>query len=104
MPAGQALTHSGFSGTRSAGPTLRSVLVISRIFIPLGQASSHRPQVAQNQGMGDAAISSIRSNSTCRINRRILNPLTPVMGQAELHRPHCSQYLNISMSLNLSAN
>jgi hypothetical protein len=96
--------HSGVSGTRSRGPSARSVRVISKIFIPLGQASSHRPQVAQNQGMGDAAISSIKSSSTYRIKRRMLNPLIPVMGQAELQRPHCSQYLNISIALNLAAN
>jgi hypothetical protein len=70
----------------------------------LGQASSHRPQVAQNQGIGVSAISSIKSSSTWRIKRRMLKPLIPVMGQAELQRPHCSQYLNISISLNLAAN
>jgi len=60
--------------------------------------------VAQNQGIGVSAISSIKSSSTWRIKRRMLNPLTPVMGQAELQRPHCSQYLNISIALNLAVN
>jgi len=104
MPAGHAWMHSGVAGIRSRGPSARSVRVISKIFIPLGQASSQRPQVAQNQGIGVSAISSIKSSSTWRIKRRMLNPLTPVRGQAELQRPHCSQYLNISISLNLSAN
>jgi hypothetical protein len=34
----------------------------------------------------------------------MLKPLTPVMGQAELQRPHCSQNRNISMALKRSAN
>lgn len=80
MPAGHAWTHRGCSGTSSRGPTARSVLVISKILTPLGQASSQRPQAAQNQGIRDAAISSIKSSSTCRINRRILNSLIPVIG------------------------
>ena len=36
----------------------------------IGQASSHLPQTAQNHGMLDEAISSIRSSSTWRTRRR----------------------------------
>jgi hypothetical protein len=78
--------------------------MMSRIAMPFGHTVSQRPQVVHCQGREVAATSSGSSSSMCLTIRLTLKFLTPVMGQAELQHPHCSQVLNIRTSPNFSAN
>jgi hypothetical protein len=78
--------------------------MMSSIPIPFGHAVSQRPQVVHIQGKGLSAISATRSSSINRMILRTLKLSFPLMGHAELQQPHCSQVLNISTSLNRSAN
>src|SRR4030067_3842948 len=100
IPAGQAFTQGGSPGMNFSGEMERRGLMISRTAIPFGHTSSHLPHVVQDHGKGESTISSIKSSSTCRRIRLILKFFTPVMGHAELQRPHCSQVLNISTCSN----